>query len=84
LPKLSVEVRVVVGVHAALESLRIGGSIEEPRGDAQCANAIASLPRGADLIGLAVHVTGSMTLKCHELRLVECESVLVYSFDWCG
>ena len=59
-PKLSVEVRIVVGVHPALESLRIGGAIEEPRGDAQCTNLIATCPRGADLIGLTIHVSGSM------------------------
>jgi len=55
LPKLPVEVRIVINVDAAFENFRIGGSIKEARSDAQRSNPIASSPRGAYLIGLPIH-----------------------------
>src|SRR5262249_8060893 len=51
--------QAVVGVHAALENFRIGGSIKEARSDTQRTNLIARSPRGADLIGLPVHLPAS-------------------------
>jgi hypothetical protein len=56
---MPVKVRIVVGVHAALECLCIGGSIEEPRGDAQRTYLITRFPRSADLISLAIHFASS-------------------------
>src|SRR5262245_37912535 len=49
IPELPVEVRIVVGVHAAFESLGIDRSVKEARGDAQRANPIASRSCSADL-----------------------------------
>ena len=55
LPDLSVEIRVVERIHAALERLGVRGAIKEPGSDAQSANSVASSPGGTDSIGLANH-----------------------------
>jgi hypothetical protein len=57
---MSMSKTVAVGVHAALERPCIGGSIEEPRGNTEGANPIASSPCSTDLISLAIHFTSSM------------------------
>jgi hypothetical protein len=49
---------MVVCVDAALECFGIGGSIKEPSRNTQRADATASVPSSADLIGLALHVVG--------------------------
>jgi hypothetical protein len=66
---LAVKARIVVGVHPALESPGIGGSVEEARSNAQRTNLIARCPRSTDLIGLAIHVSGSMVEMIAELKL---------------
>jgi len=58
LAKLPIKIWIVVGVHAPFESSSFGGSIKEPRRNAQCSNLITGHPRGTDLIGLAIHVAG--------------------------
>jgi hypothetical protein len=59
LSKLPVEVRIVVGGHAALEGLCISCPIEEPRGDAQRTNLIAGRPCSTNLVGFRFHVPPS-------------------------
>jgi hypothetical protein len=80
LPKLSVEVRIVVCVHAALESLRIGRSIEKPRSDAQRANPVAGCPYNPDLINLAIRSTTQLVQLCsNEMRREAREAVVTAS-----
>jgi hypothetical protein len=61
LPKLPIEVGIVVCVDATFEGSGVNGSIKEPRRDTQCANLIASVPFGADLVALAIHVACPIT-----------------------
>src|SRR6516225_9593478 len=56
LAKLTVEIRVVMRVHAALECFGGGGTIKEPRCDTQGADPVTSSPCGAHFVGLAFHV----------------------------
>ena len=53
--------------NAPHKSSGVNGSIKEPRRDTQCANLVASGPRGTDLFGFGIHVT----LRGAELRSSE-------------
>lgn len=61
LPKLTVKVGVVVGIHAAFECFGIVGPVEEPRRDAQRADPVTGSSCRADFIGLAFRIGSPRT-----------------------
>jgi hypothetical protein len=63
LAKLPIEARIVVCVNAAFEGFGVTGSVKEPRRDTQCANPIPIGPCSDDLVALANHVVGHVTVE---------------------
>jgi hypothetical protein len=63
LAKLPIEARIVVCVDAAFEGFGVTGSVKEPRRDTQCANPIPIGPCSDDLVALANHVVGHVTVE---------------------
>lgn len=66
LAKLPIKIGIVMRSDAALESSRIGRSIEEPRRDTQCANSITGSPRSTNFVGLGVHL---LAPRCNRVLL---------------
>jgi hypothetical protein len=66
--ELAVEIRIIVGIHAALERFGVCRPIKEPRCDAQRADPVTDGLRGTDSIRLANHAVSPAPQRCERQR----------------